>query len=432
VFTRLRIQLTLWYVGVLALILIGVGATVYVLVARSLDGQVNDALRSVNDQAASVLSRPPPQTGEDGENNENDEDEHAHDDDYLGVLSEVQFGSAGDVSLLVLDAQGKVTANPRSLDTTNLPLETGGAGEFHNASINGDRVRLLMTAVQNDDRTPAGFVVTIKPLAHRDQDLRQLLELIVIGGSGGLVFAAVGGLGIAQLAIRPVRAAFQRQREFVADASHELRTPLAVVRANAESMLAKAAPENREPLEDIVAEANLMGRLVSDLLTLAQADRARLELRREDVDLLDLINSAARGAAQLAADHGVDVTASGERVIVSADPERLRELLFVLLDNAVRYTPPGGSVGVEVWSGRDVTEIVVRDTGAGIPQEHVPHVFERFYRIDKARSRAEGGLGLGLAIAQAIATAHGGSIGIESELGKGTRVLVTLPFDARP
>jgi signal transduction histidine kinase len=421
-FNRLRGQLTLWYVGVLALTLIGVGAVVHVLVARSLDGQINDSLRTVNDQAAAVLSRPSPSAEELEEPGE-----HEHDDDYLGVLSAVQFESAGDVALLVLDAQGVIIANPRNLDTANLPLDTSGANDFHNASIDGSQVRLLMTSVQGDDGTPAGYVVTIKPLAQRDQDLRRLLELFLIGGGGGLIFAAVGGLGIAQVAIRPVRAAFQRQREFIADASHELRTPLAVVRANAEEMLTRARPEDREPLTDIVAETGLMARLVSDLLTLAQADRAQLELHRAEVDLLDLVLGVARGTRQLAAERSVNVTASGERMTVRADADRMRELLFVLLDNAVRYTPAGGSVTIETRPGRDSAEIFVEDTGVGIPEEDIPHVFERFYRVDKARSRAEGGLGLGLAIAQAIVSAHGGSIEIASRPGKGTRVRVTLP-----
>lgn len=426
-FGRLRLQLTLWYVGILALTLIGVGVLVYVLVARSLDQQINDALQEVNSQAAQVLAgRAQSGDNEDagGEREGGGTDE---DDEYRDVLNDGQFGGTGDVSLLVLDSARNLVANPAGIDVAGLPLGSLTPGEFKDTSVNGDSVRVYATNVYGDDGTVEGLIVTIKPLAHRDDDLQRLLLLLIVAGAAGLLIAGAGGLWVAQLAVAPVRRSYQRQREFIADASHELRSPLAVVRANAEALLVGAAPAQTEPLEDIVAETELMGRLVSDLLTLAKADRTELELHQEQVDLLAIATSAVRGIQQLTTERGVAVRVSGENVTLYADSDRLRELLFVLLDNAVRYTPPGGQVNVETRRTRHAVELVVEDTGPGIPKEDQPHVFERFYRVDKARSREEGGLGLGLAIAQAIAQAHGGTIGIESAPGQGVRVTVRFP-----
>jgi signal transduction histidine kinase len=240
------------------------------------------------------------------------------------------------------------------------------------------------------------------------------------------VLAGAGGLWVAQIAIRPVRRSFERQRDFVADASHELRTPLAVVRANAESLLGKSSATDREALQDIVDESALMGRLVNDLLTLAQSDRAALDLEREHIDLFDIVQAAERAGRRLAQERDVSITTRAEHVPLDADPGRLRELLLILVDNAVRYTPAGGTVTVSCRRDGRHAEVAVEDTGVGIAPEHIERVFDRFYRVDKARSRAEGGLGLGLSIAREIVEAHGGTIDVHSEPGRGTTVRVTL------
>ena len=439
-FGTLRLQLTLWYVGALAVTLVVVGALVYWLVARSLDQQIDDSLREVNQLAAQVLQQapPPPDGDSSGPGGDDDHGGADEEDEYTAALADRLLGGTGDVIPLVLDDDGLVLSNPRNLALDELPLDDAVAGaradgsNEREATIDGNHVRILTQEVKDSAGDDAGFVITLKSLEQRDEDLQRLLVLLAIGGGVGLVLAGAGGLWVAQLAIRPVRRAFERQRDFVADASHELRTPLAVVRANAESLLGKAPDHEREPLQDIVDESALMGRLVNDLLTLAQSDRATLELEREHVDLFDVVQTAERAGRRLAQERDVAVTARAEHVALDADPERLRQLLLILVDNAVRYTPAGGSVTVSGSRRGKQAEITVEDTGIGMAPEHVGRVFDRFYRVDKARSRAEGGLGLGLSIAREIAEAHGGSIEVRSEAGRGTTVRVVLPAEPSP
>ena len=431
----------------LALTLLAVGGLVYVLVSRSLDDEINDSLREVSRQAAQVLQEtaapqaPARETDDDEheseeeEEGEGEEDEdHEAEGEFDSVPSAGQLlGNTGNVFLLVLDSSGEITANPRGVAADRLPVAAALAAASNegegrqNGRVGDTELRMLTVGVADDAGETVRYVLTVKSLEERNADLRRLLVLLAIGGGVGIVLAGAGGLWVASLAIRPVRRAFERQREFVADASHELRTPLTVVRANAESLLRRASDEERVALDDIVAEAGHMGRLVSDLLALAQADRGGLELLRAPVDIADVVESVAKGMRGLAQEKEIELTAQAAHVTVWGDPDRLREMLLSLVDNAIRYTPAGGRVEIGVRQERAKVTVTVSDTGIGIEKEHVPRLFDRFYRVDKARSRSEGGLGLGLSIAQAIVQAHKGEITIESAPGRGTTVLVTLP-----
>ena len=228
-------------------------------------------------------------------------------------------------------------------------------------------------------------------------------------------------------------AALESQRRFVADASHELRTPLTTVRGNA-SLLGRfehLTPEDRHAVvEQIATESERMSRLVGDLLTLARADAGQV-LRHEPMSLGPLLQNVAQQARTLAEGKvSVSVVSLADGTVMG-DPDALRQLLLILLDNAIKYTPPGGSVTVglrtESRSGSaGVARISVVDTGIGIARADLPHVFERFYRADRARQT--GGTGLGLAIGKWIAEAHGGSITVESETGSGSIFTITLPL----
>lgn len=434
-FRRLRIQLTIWYVAILGLTLLMVGSLVYVMVARSLDDEIDDSLRDVNARAASILQRLP-----EGERHGRDERregrEHEIDDDFLALTTSQLLAGSGDVFLIVLDPAGQVIANPQNVPTSSLPLssaraEADRAGSWRDdVSTPDGPVRLLAKPVTGEGGAALGYVVTGRSLVSRNDALERLLFLLLIGTAAGLLLAGLGGLWVAELATRPVSEAFQRQRRFIADASHELRTPIAVIQANAEALLRSARPSDREALGDIVADAEHMGRLVTDLLTLAEADRGSLEVRRAPLDLYDVLASVVRAGRRLAEERGIEFAAAPAHAKVMGDPDRLRQLFLILVDNAVKYTEPPGRVTLSASSANGHAHVTIEDTGIGIPKEHLPRVFERFYRVDKARSRAMGGLGLGLSIARTIADAHGGAIEIASEPGAGTRVRVTLPAGA--
>jgi signal transduction histidine kinase len=244
--------------------------------------------------------------------------------------------------------------------------------------------------------------------------------------------------------------AMKTQRRFLADASHELRSPLTAIRMNTEALLrgADADPaEREETLRAIARETDRMGRLVADLLALARADAGQpIEHRRVSLDalLLDVYQQERRLA------DGVHLTLGDlEQVEVDGDPDRLKQLLLNLVDNALRYTPCGGTVTLSVTGdgGRRPAAgapslpspvrrppsavVTVADTGAGIAPEHLPRVFDRFYRADPPRTRKTGGTGLGLAICKWVAEAHGGRIEVESRPGEGSTFRVYLPIAGR-
>jgi two-component system, OmpR family, heavy metal sensor histidine kinase CusS len=224
--------------------------------------------------------------------------------------------------------------------------------------------------------------------------------------------------------------AFQRITRFTADASHELRTPVAVMRTSAELALRKTRDpaEYRETLSQILREADKVSELIEELLDLARADSGSSQLKMERADLSAIMRAACEETRLLADEKGVSLTlVPGAPVWVMAEPASVQRLLLILLDNAVKYTPAGRhvSAGVSTRNGCAVAE--VRDDGIGISGEDMPHIFDRFFRADRARSRELGGAGLGLAIGRWIAEAHGGEIRARSELGKGSAFEVTLP-----
>jgi two-component system sensor histidine kinase CiaH len=213
-------------------------------------------------------------------------------------------------------------------------------------------------------------------------------------------------------AMEPVRDSFQRQRTFIADASHELKTPLALVKVNAEVMERNPAdPENREVVEDQLAEIDRMDALLSDLLVLARLDADKLDVEQKPFDLSVVAAETAGRFLTRAAEEGVRLEVEvPEELPARGDPEKSAQVLAALLDNAVRYTPKGGSVTVSGRRFDGRAEASVEDTGPGIPLEHLDHIFDRFYRAEEARTRASGGTGLGLSIARDLARAQGGDL----------------------
>jgi two-component system OmpR family sensor kinase len=229
---------------------------------------------------------------------------------------------------------------------------------------------------------------------------------------------------------------FASLRRFTADASHELKTPLMVLRAGVERALTHPStpPEVLPTLDETLAQINRMSEMVEGLLTLARADEGRAPLAVEDCDLRDILADVAETAGILGDDAGVAVIAQfpDTPVRLRADRQRIREMLLNLVTNAVKYTPSGGNVGLSLTEEQDHVTISVRDSGIGIAPGDLPHIFDRFWRADPARSRTgeRPGTGLGLAITKWIAEVHGGSITVQSRPGRGTIFTVMLPKPA--
>ncbi len=228
------------------------------------------------------------------------------------------------------------------------------------------------------------------------------------------------------------------QRIFIANAAHELRTPLTTMRLRIEALREGAKDDPRlleQFLADIDSESERLTRLVTELLTLSRIETGLVERRREPVSLADVVSGAVQHLSASAARAGLDLNAevAGELPLVQADPDEMRRVFLNLIQNSIAFTPPGGSITVKIGVETDPglgKSIVARvcDTGAGIPAEELPHIFDHFYRSDKARARDTGGAGLGLAIVRGIVAAHGGSISAQSQPGRGTTVNVVLPL----
>jgi signal transduction histidine kinase len=233
-----------------------------------------------------------------------------------------------------------------------------------------------------------------------------------------------------QAAAQMLAEASRAKTDFLADASHELRTPLTVLRGNAEVGLAlDGTGDQKEILEDIVKESGKMTRMVEDLLFLARSDSASLPLEMEPVPVVPFLTELGVRAAALARERGAkletDLSGAG---VLEMDQGRVEQAVLILVDNAAKYGPPGGKVSLSSETRSGELRVTVADEGPGIPEEELTRVFERFYRMDKTRSRRLGGSGLGLPIANTIVETHGGRIEAESRVGIGTSMSIHLPL----
>jgi heavy metal sensor kinase len=241
----------------------------------------------------------------------------------------------------------------------------------------------------------------------------------------------LGHLGQAfNMTLSRLEESFDQLRRFTADASHELRTPLTAIRSVGEVALQKAGsvPYYRDIIGSMLEEVNRLTRLVESLLTISRADAGQIELHPTTVNALELVQEAAALLESLAEEKQQTVVVDGNPILnVWADRLILRQAVINLLDNAVKYSPVGGSIHVDVSANRDTVLIAFQDSGPGIPVEHRDKVFQRFYRVDEARTRAEGGTGLGLSIVKWAVSVNGGSIEFDSDPGHGCTFTVRLP-----
>jgi len=294
-------------------------------------------------------------------------------------------------------------------------------------------VRILTVKATNPS---AGtfFVQVVQDRTTEARTLQSLLLVLLVGG-GLVILVAVGfGAIYARRALVPIREslgaqrlALRRQREFAADASHELRTPLAVIRASVEHLRRHAdepVTAVGDALNDIDDEVQHLTSMVEDLLLLARSDSGAVTLERVPLQLDDVATEATAALSAPAAARGVRLLVDPEPAPISGDPARLRQLVMILVDNAIRHSPAGGEVRVSVRSADGTATLAVDDQGAGIRPADLPHLFDRFWR---AAGAPDGGTGLGLSIAKWIAEQHAGSIGASSLESGGARFEVRLP-----
>ncbi|MFC5724532.1 sensor histidine kinase [Streptomyces gamaensis] len=305
---------------------------------------------------------------------------------------------------------------------TGLSLSSGGTGRIAGAAALVLVVTLAVTA----------FVAIrlVRPLRALSAAAGRMKEgdltARVDTGAGG----EIGALAATFNGMSEARARLEGQRKaMVSDIAHELRTPLSTMRNQLEAAQDQVIPTDPELVSSLLEETVQLQHIIDDLRDLAAADAGTLRLHPEPVPVLPLLRHVASAHGTAAQGAGVVLTAVGDEDLrPSADPVRLRQIVDNLVSNAVRHTPPGGTVTLRASTEGDTALIEVADTGTGIAADELPHVFDRFWRAEKSRSRATGGSGLGLAIVRRLAEAHGGGVTVSSTYGQGTAFRVCLPL----
>jgi signal transduction histidine kinase len=448
----LRARLTLWYAGVLGLVLIFYGATVYLVLSYNLTRQVEDNLVRAADAIRQTFRR-----------------------DVRGItFPPVALDLNANVYAQVWDADGRLVARNVSLleEAFDASALASPSSLYSTVVIGGVPLRVLTYPLVT---APEGEMVGHLQLAASLQTVQEarrlVLTLLIGGGLLALAMAAAVGWTTAGGALRPLdqvtstalqitraddlsrripmagpptdevgrlieafnetlerlEGLFITQRRFLADVSHELRTPLTAIRGNID-LIQRLGTADPESLEAIKSEVERMTRLVRDVLLLAQAESGKLPLARDVVELDTLLLEVFKEAKLLAQDRIEVRLGKEDQVRVVGDRDRLKQVALNLIGNAIEHTPPGGRVTLGLSCVGDWARLTVSDTGPGIPQEELPHIFERFYRIDRSRRRSGlGGAGLGLSIAYWIARSHDGRIEVASEPGQGSTFSVWLP-----
>ncbi len=457
---RVRWQLIVWSAGSTLVVLLVLGATLYAAVAATLASASENLLRDranllvgsmaaapvdgalIGGTSGTIVGVDPAQPG------------FAIEGPYSGTLAvvvpvegaiELVGPPVGGVTGPVVTATGPIETGAAAISGSAVPegaivpisppdpvgyaAAEAGQTSIRETTYQGSPVRVLSVPVPAvAPGAPAGVVQVIGDRTAELRTLGVLLVVLLVGGLVALAVAALAGSLYATRALVPIRASLRRQREFAADTSHELRTPLAVIRAGVarvrqqpDARVADVAPA----LEAVDAEAVRLGTIVDDLLALARTDAGSADLDLRPVDLAEVATSALAALEPLASKRGVRLTLDVEPAVVIGDADRLRRLVTVLADNAIRHGREGGNVAVIVREG----SLVVEDDGPGIPAADRDRVFERFFRGEGA---APGGSGLGLAIADWIVERHGGRIRVGSAASGGARIDVSLPISAPP
>jgi len=457
----LRFRLLGWYAGLLGAVFLVLGVAVYQLLQHYLEQSLAESLRRRTEQIAVSLLSKVETTGE----------------DFVAKQIKTLYAPENfDRFIRLTRADGSVlyASGPAAdFDPTDLPPARPVDGARMEPLPDGSRL-LVTTRVY---RSPAGRQYIIEsggPMQPVEAVLSRMLVLIILCFPAVALVVAGGGYYLVARALAPVvRAArsaeritlhnlderlpvvetgdeleqlslalnnmiarlaeaFEQNRRFVADASHELRTPLTTLRGELESVLEQAcSPQTRDSIGSALEEVDRLAKIVEALFAISLLDAGEAQ-EWTQFDLGRLVTGTAEQMSLLAEDKGVSLQCRVRKsVMVEGDAARIKQVVVNLLDNAIKYTPAGGAITLEVHEreGRAVME--VSDTGIGIPAAALPHVFERFFRVDKARSREAGGAGLGLAIVKSICSAHGAKVEVKSVEGRGSTFTVDLPLAPR-
>jgi signal transduction histidine kinase len=417
---QLRLRLTAWYLATFCLILVLLMGGLFVVIRHQLSQQLDDSLR----EATSELMR------------------------AAGIREMEMVSAKGTVvdavdelhipdrALYLLNPNGqpvKPAAAPDWVQGAARVAAVDGQADLELAVTRGRSIRLHAERFTVESGKPY-VAVAVADRVELEDRYAALIGAFAGAALVALVLVAGGGYVLVRKSTAPVERTMEYMRRFMADAAHELRTPITVLRSRAEVALQRPRDSSgdAEALRGVERESERLSRIVDDLLILARADAGERQPRRERIYLDDIADDAASAARALAEQGGVTLTVDTfEEAVVLGDPDLIRQLLMIILDNAVKFTPPGGRVGIGVSAPDGRALVEVHDTGIGIPAEQLPHVFDRFYRGDPARARApSAGAGLGLAIARWIAEVHGATIEINSDVGRGTKVAVRFPQTA--
>lgn len=453
-----RLRLTLWYVFLLAVILAFFSVGVYFFLRELLYDNLDDSVRN---RATSSLEALVYQDGRPTLT-----DQGAFDDPNAGESFVRVFDTSGAISFDNSAEAGGVAADTNAVDRA-LRGESG----MRTTSAGGEALRVITIPIED-----GGEIKGVLEVGQSEEDvsqaLRSLLFVLAMAYPVTLAAASAGGAFLAGRALSPIDRltrlarritaddlsarldmnlpndevgrlartldemiagldeAFRRQRQFTADASHELRSPLTAIKGQVGLARSKRRDEDayREVLKIVEDEVDQMVVMVDSLLTLARADAGQIAINPEPVDISELIESAVEQMRPVAEGKGIAVAVEvGPGVVIEADENLLIRLVLNLLGNAIKFTPDGGHIDLGCGMEGGGAVLWVRDTGAGIAPEHLGRIFDRFYRVDMARTDSDEGTGLGLSICQWIAHAHGGSIEVASEVGRGTTFTVKLP-----
>jgi two-component system, OmpR family, sensor kinase len=457
----IRWRLTLWFGLILCVTLIVSGVVIYTLLQHSLYSDVDTTLRLYSNEVHTALDT----------SNITDPTDY---DAVCSCLPSVdRFASPG-IYIQLADKNGNIRGKSDNLGDQYLPVDQAQVAPVLNGDVrvgivtasDGTRLRVMDSPLTLGNQTLVVEVGhSLKQIDNTMSSVRWailggvLAALALVGISGGvLVRRALSPVGritrtaqnielssdlsrrvgykgpmdeVGQLAttfdhmIEHLERDFEAQKHFIADASHDLRSPLTVLRGNLDLLKRKLSEEERqESLKAMEGEAERMGRIVNDLLLLTEVESGQLK-RRELVSLKDILLEGAARGQQLLPNTSI-VIGRLEDLSVMGDAYMLNRLLSNLIDNAIAYTPEGGVITLSLYRDGDQARLEVADNGRGIAPEHLPHIFDRFYRVDQARSRIKGGSGLGLAIVKAIAEQHQGKVTVTSEPGKGSTFTVSF------